>query len=172
MGAIKEQIDANPTKDIFTLKYENFMGTVIDQVAEKTSTTINASVAKFLINSCLTKKVLQFNSAVPNSNGKTIEDMAREGYAYIENTKSVLNVKLALPFFNLFTWLKIDESVFGCAEHLFKFAWDDPTAISPQAWERFNVKYTSFKLTMLRDDQNASRLIPFSMYLVHTLIQN
>lgn len=140
------------------------MRTVIDKADDKTSNDIDPLTAKFLINCCLTKKVLRFNSTLPK--GKTIEEVTREGYAYIENSSSSLDVQLSVPFFNLFTWLKLDASVFGCAEHLFKFAWNDTNAIGPLAWEKFNVKYTSFKMTLLRDDE--SRTIPLRKYLLYT----
>ncbi len=149
---IDKQIKQNPSKDILTLQYDTFMRTVIEKADDKTSSDIDPIAAKFLINCCLTKKVLRFNSTLPNNIGKTIEEVTREGHAYVENTSSSLDVQLAVPFFNLYSWLKLDASVFGCAEHLFKLAWNDPTAIGPHAWEEFNVKYTSFKLTLLRDD--------------------
>jgi hypothetical protein len=160
MVEINKQIKKNSSKDIFTLQYDAFMCTVIDKVDDKISNDIDPLTAKFLINCCLTKKVLRFNSALPK--GKTIEEVTREGYAYIENSSSSLDVQLSVPFFNLFTWLKLDASVFGCAEHLFKFAWNDTNAIGPLAWEKFNVKYTSFKMTLLRDDE--SRTIPLQTF--------
>ncbi len=148
--------------NLWTLPYTTFIDTAVFKAKHKMARV--PADAKALIEYCIAKQPVQPERILPS--GKTIEHAAQEGYVFAEKpTQALKGMPTSVPFFLLYHWLQNNTRVFGCAAHLFKFSWNDPTATGVAAWEIFNVKYTAFKLTLLTSEH--TKTVPLCKLLAN-----
>lgn len=142
----------NPTKNIFTLDYASIMASAIAKADAKSGRALSLGVkdAKRLMELCMLKQHVELNYELPS--GETIEGRQLQGYIFWSKATGPSR-QIAIPFYYLHTFLQLSNDPnyqpFESVRNLFKFSWQDEHALSPDAWENFNVKFTSFKLTLL-----------------------
>ncbi len=152
MMGIHDYFKNNKEMNLWTLPYASIMDNTVSDANNKMA-SVPAADAKELIEYCIAKKPVQLEWFLRS--GKTIELAAQKGYVFTEEeTKE--GMLTSVPFFPLCNWLQKDPKIIGFAARLFKLSWNDPTAIGPAAQEIFNVKYTSFKLTLLGSEETKS----------------
>lgn len=147
--------------NLWTLPYATFIDEVVFKADSKMA-VVPVADAKILIEYCITRKLVRPEHVLPS--GKTIARASQEGYVFAAEPKQD-GMPVAVPFFLLYYWLQNDPRAFGCAAHLFKFSWNNPTATGVAAWEIFNVKYTAFKLTLLTSEH--TKTVPLCKLLAN-----
>lgn len=160
MMEIDSEITHYTSRNVFTLDYTLIMKNALAKANNKRPSGLDPVDAKEMINLSLMKKPVSIDYRL--ASGKSLEEYSQNGYVFFSNVGVKSEMHVAVPYFYLYHWLKSSETVFATAESLFQFSWNDPTEIGPAAFERFNVKFTSFKLTLLADGKKA---VPFGMCL-------
>jgi hypothetical protein len=119
--------------------------TIKQQLLIASQVSTPGAETRALVELCLAKQKVSLHTKLPDV--LTVEDGARLGYIFSHKTFND-GMQIAIPLVYLMSWLEFKD-YFVYAHKLFAEAWDDPNAISPHAWEIFNVKHTAFKLSAL-----------------------